>query len=479
MNADGKSAAKPRLDNARLAMYGAVSGPLAVVGLPLTVYIPAVYGEMGVDLALMGLVMMFARFSDVLTDPIIGLLSDRTRSRFGRRKPWLALGVPTMMLSTYVLFSPPDGAGAWHFAFCIVAIYFAFTILQIPYLAWGAELSGSYNERSRITAFREQFALGGFLLAVSIPMIFSFFGQDDLRPAMSVSGLLICLALPVVTGLAIVRVPEPPVARARTQTLGPRDYRRGLRLMFRNGPFVRVVIGFTGTVIGGAMDGVLSYFFAKHVLGAESSYSLALFLMMIAGVACVPLWRRLSVRIGKHMALVTAILWYGAWALLMPLLYFIPEYAAPGFIFLQVMKGMTAGAFGMLTASMAADVVDIDTARSGEQRTGLYFSVWGLLQKATIAIAGAVALFAVDLFGFDATADPALAGTEGGNAFGALMALAAFYSVVPSVVKLSTLPFLWTYPLTEERQARIRRRLEAKAARLEATRSSGYATRGA
>ncbi len=65
------------------------------------------------------------------------------------------------------------------------------------------------------------------------------------------------------------------------------------------------------------------------------------------------------------------------------------------------------------------------------------------------------------------------------DAFGALMALAAFYSVVPSVVKLSTLPFLWTYPLTEERQARIRRRLEAKAARLEATRSSGYATRGA
>ena len=466
MKAAAQGASEPRLDTLRLTLYGSVSAPLAVVGLPLTVYIPAVYGEMGVDLALMGAVLMLARFSDVVTDPIIGLLSDRTRSRFGRRKPWLVLGVPTMMVSTYLLFAPPDGAGAWYFTLCTVAIYLAFTVIQIPYEAWGAELSGNYNERSRITAFREQFSLGGFLFAVSIPMIFSFFGQDDLRPAMSLAGLLICLALPVVLGSAVASVPEPPVPHVRARPLGAREYRQGLRLMLRNGPFVRVVIGYTGSVVGFAMDGGLSYFFAKHVLGAESSYSLALFLMIIAGVACVPLWRRLSVRIGKHMALVTAILWYGAWAMLMPLLYFIPEYAAAGFVFLQVMKGMTAGAFGMLTTSMAADVVDIDTARSGEQRTGLYFAVWGLVRKATTALATSLGLFAVAIFDFDATADPTLAGQQGGNTFGALMALALFYSVVPSLVKLTTLPFLWTYPLTEERQARIRRRLEAKAERL-------------
>lgn len=473
MTPNGESVGTGKLGNVRLTLYGAVSAPLSVVGLPLTVYIPAVYGEMGVDLALMGVVLMLARFSDVATDPVIGLLSDRTRSRFGRRKPWLVLGVPTMMVSTYLLFAPPDGAGAWYFTLCTVAIYLAFTILQIPYEAWGAELSGNYHERSRITAFREQFSLGGFLFAVSIPMIFSFFGQNDLRPAMSLSGLLICLSLPVVLGLAVGLVPEPPAPHVRTRALGAKEYRRGLRLMLRNGPFVRVVIGYTGTVIGHAMDGGLSYFFAKHVLGAESSYSFALFLMIVAGVACVPLWRLLSVRIGKHMALVTAILWYGAWALLMPLLYFIPEYAAEGFIFLQVMKGMTSGAFGMLTTSMAADVVDIDTARSGEQRTGLYFAVWGLLRKATTAIAASVGLFAVALFGFDATVDPGLAGTERGNTFGALMALTVFYSVVPSLVKLSTLPFLWTYPLTEERQARIRRRLEAKAQRLARQQTGG------
>ena len=460
-----------RLNRARLCLYAAVSSPLTVIGLPLAVYIPPLYGELGLDLGLMGLVLMVARFSDVITDPIIGFLSDKTRSRFGRRKPWLVLGVPIMMVSTYLLFVPPEAPGMWHFTLCTVAIFLAATILEIPYSAWGAELSGNYNERSRITAFREQFSLAGYLLAVSIPMILSFFGQDELRGALAISGGVICLLLPVVVLAAVFGVPEPPAPRVRVGAMDATQYREGLRLMLRNGPFVRIVIGYTGSVVGASMDSALSLFFCKHVLGAESSYAFALFLMILAGVACVPVWRRLSERIGKHMALIAAILWYAGWAFAMPLLYFVPEWSAAGFIFLQVMKGMSVGAFASLTTSMAADVVDIDTARSGEQRTGLYFAVWGVVKKATSALALGIALGAVDLFGFDATADPALGGEAGGNTVGALLALALLYSVVPSCFKLCTLPFLWTYPLTETRQARIRRRLAAKAARLAAARA--------
>ena len=471
----GGAAAGGRLGRARLSLYAAVSSPLTVIGLPLAVYIPPLYGELGLDLGLMGLVLMLARFSDVITDPIIGHLSDRTRGRFGRRKPWLVLGAPIMMVSTYLLFVPPEAPGMWHFTLCTVAIFLAATILEIPYSAWGAELSGNYNERSRITAFREQFALAGYLLAVSIPMVLSFFGHDALRGALAISGGVICLVLPIAVLAAVWGVPEPPTPQARVGALGATQYRQGLKLMWRNGPFVRVVIGYTGSVVGASMDSALSLFFCKHVLGAESVYAFALFMMILAGVACVPLWRWLSERLGKHMALIAAILWYAGWAFLMPLLYFVPEWGAPGFIFLQTMKGMSVGAFASLTTSMAADVVDIDTARSGEQRTGLYFAVWGVVKKATAALALGLALGAVDLFGFDATADPALGGQAGGNTVGALMALALLYSVVPSCLKLCTLPFLWTYPLTEARQARIRRRLAAKAAR----RSGGVASTAA
>tara|TARA_A100001011_G_scaffold210061_1_gene218326 strand:- start:2463 stop:2819 length:357 start_codon:yes stop_codon:yes gene_type:complete len=116
---------------------------------------------------------------------------------------------------------------------------------------------------------------------------------------------------------------------------------------------------------------------------------------------------------------------------------------------------------------MAADVIDIDTIRSGEERSGLYFSAWGIVQKGAAAIALFVALTAIDLFGFDPTADPSLRGTVNGNSIIAIIGLTIMYSVIPSLFKISTLPFIWNYPLTEERQIRIRGYLERKIKRVE------------
>jgi Na+/melibiose symporter-like transporter len=118
---------------------------------------------------------------------------------------------------------------------------------------------------------------------------------------------------------------------------------------------------------------------------------------------------------------------------------------------------------------MAADVIDIDTIRSGEERSGLFFSAWGIVQKGAAAIALFIALTAVDLFGFDATADPSLRGAVDGNSNNAIIGLAIMYSIVPSLFKISTLPFIWNYPLTEERQKKIRGFLDRKIKRLENT----------
>ena len=96
-----------RLSRWQLAAYGQLVMPLAVIGLPVAVYLPPFYsGTLGLDLAAVGFILMLARISDVFTDPLIGRLSDRTRSRFGRRRPWVLAGVPVMMLSAYMLFLP-------------------------------------------------------------------------------------------------------------------------------------------------------------------------------------------------------------------------------------------------------------------------------------------------------------------------------------------------------------------------------------
>ncbi len=120
---------------------------------------------------------------------------------------------------------------------------------------------------------------------------------------------------------------------------------------------------------------------------------------------------------------------------------------------------------------MAADAVDIDSARTGEQRAGLYFSVWGLLKKGANALGGAIGLAAVAFFGFQALADPALAGTPDGNSESALIMLAVLYSIVPAGFKFIALPFIWNYPLTEKRQIRIRERLDRRGVAVQAQRT--------
>lgn len=114
---------------------------------------------------------MLARFTDVFTDPLMGEISDRGRTRIGRRKPYILLGAPCLMVSAWSLFVPPDGAGMLYLLFWLTAFFVSATMIQIPFRAWGAELSADYHTRSRVTAVREFFVLGGLLLAAAVPMV--------------------------------------------------------------------------------------------------------------------------------------------------------------------------------------------------------------------------------------------------------------------------------------------------------------------
>ena len=158
------------LKRSTILLHGSIGMPLAIIGYPLVVYLPPFYAqEVGLNMALMALVLVIARLSDVVTDPLIGTLSDRWRTRFGRRKPWLVMGVPLMLAGTVMIFMPPDGAGIGHLLLWTVLMYLGWTMVTLPYGAWGAELSNQYHQRSRVVASREGFVLIGLFLAALAP----------------------------------------------------------------------------------------------------------------------------------------------------------------------------------------------------------------------------------------------------------------------------------------------------------------------
>ena len=160
------------LKRSTVLVHGSVGMPLAIIGYPLAVYLPPFYAqEMGLNMALMALVLVFARLTDVVTDPLMGIISDRWQTRFGRRKPWLVLGTPIMLGSTVMIFMPPEGADIMHLLIWTVLMYVGWTMVTLPYGAWGAELSPLYHQRSRVTASREGFVLIGLFVAALAPAI--------------------------------------------------------------------------------------------------------------------------------------------------------------------------------------------------------------------------------------------------------------------------------------------------------------------
>ena len=157
-----------RLSHSRLVAYSLPSLVTSVTALPLALFIPAFYADdLGVPLAAVGAAIALSRLLDVITDPLIGAWSDRLRLPIGRRKPWMVLGLPLFLVSVWKIFVPDGPVSMGYLLLWSALLYLGFTMIDLPHKAWGAELSSDYDERSRITSWREGFSTGGQVLLLA------------------------------------------------------------------------------------------------------------------------------------------------------------------------------------------------------------------------------------------------------------------------------------------------------------------------
>lgn len=427
----------------QLFAYGLPGLPLAAVMLPLYVYLPAYYAEdLGLGFATVGATLLAARLSDIITDPLVGALSDRLRIRRWRRRLWLLGGVPLVLLSTEMLFRPAGAPSAGYLLLWTMAIYLGATVIQLPYSAWGAELSPDYHERSRIAGAREGFLVAGTLAAAGLPGLLGA-GRGE---SLAVIAWTLWCVLPPCVLLAVATVPEGvPLRRGR---LG---WRRGWQVIRGNAPFRRLIAAYFLNSVANGLPATLFLLFVAHVLGKPEWSGLLLFVYFACGVASIPLWLRLSRRYGKHRVWMVAMLGATAVFAIVPLLG-----AGDHWWFLGVcaLTGLALGADLTLPSSMQADVVDLDTLRSGRERTGLYFAAWGMATKLALALAVGVAFPLLEWAGFDPAAGP--------PSEPALLTLAVLYSLVPGAFKLGAVALFHGYPITAARQQRIRRLIHAR-----------------
>jgi glycoside/pentoside/hexuronide:cation symporter, GPH family len=434
----------------RMLAYGAAEFPLAMAAIPMAIFIPALYTrDLGLSLGVVGTILIIARWSDVLTDPFIGFLSDRTRTRFGRRRPWILLGAPLLLASIVMLFTPPADVTPLYFGFWTVSLWLGWTLVGIPYYAWGAELSPDYHDRTRIATARTLCGVAGTLTTIAAPLLAAhWFGYGH---ALDESLTIIAAAAVVVAVFAfavlLTRVPEPPPIEVRRVAV-----MEGFRLMWRNGPFKRLMIAFVLGGIGPAMAAPLYIFYVNHVIQHDLAGSVILLVFYTGNFIGVALWAALARRVGKRRAWMTGMslmLVAQPWYLVLGAGDLVPMMAV------LFVCGLSAGSFVALPSAMKADVIDIDRLESGEDRTGLFFSSWSLAQKAIVAWATGFALLILEFADFQAV---------GENGPAQIWALRIAFAGIPILCYAAAVWVIRPYPISEERHAQVLRQLAARSA---------------
>ncbi len=432
-----------------LAAYGAIGLPLAALGLPLVVFLPPYYAQMpALNTGIVGLIIVIARLFDVISDPLIGTVSDRIHTRFGRRLPWIVAGIPLLMLAAWFLFVPGSNPGWSYLLTWTLLAYLGWTLIYLPYTTLGAELSTDYDERSRITAWREGFFVLGTLVAIILPIVVRRASSTD-GAGLEALAVFLVIALPIGGTILAVCISERGLVSRQHV-----DWRQGIRLLAANRPFRRLLVSY---LLNGAANGLpaaLFMFFVTSVLGV-SRLSAGIFLVIyfLSGVAGLPVWLWLGRGWSKHRLWCTAML-FTSTIFIFTLTFSANTVSLFGYGLVCILGGSTLGIDQAMAASIQADVIDEDTAAGGDNRAGLYFGLWGMATKLAFALSLGVAYPLLWLAGFNAGATH--------NAPAALWTLSLTYGFLPVLIKLGVIRLMWHFPLDRSRHAALRRSIDAQ-----------------
>jgi GPH family glycoside/pentoside/hexuronide:cation symporter len=411
-----------------LAAFAGPSLPLAALGLPIVVYLPEYYANtLGLPLAAVGAAFM-------------GGVMDRTRTRWGRFRPWLAIGAPLLIVASYMLFMAERGVGVGYLWLSLIIVYAGLSICVLAHTAWGAVLSADYNQRSRIYTWWQAGNVVGMILVLVLPALLEGVAGGDHASGVRSMGWFIIILLPLTIGGALLAVPEPvaPVERHRA---GLREY-AGL---LKRATVQRILIADLLLGLAPGITGALFFFYFERVKDFEKGEAGILLLIYFASaLVCAPIWTALARRIGKHKVLSVAGVVY---AVVQTLIVIMPAgnfaLAVPGLI----LAGLPYSAAPFLLRSMLADVGDEEKLATGADRTGLLYAVLAGTAKVGYALAVGITFLALDVLGFNAQG--------GGDPQAGMAGLQALFVIAPAVLGLLAAWVCFGYPLDANRHAEI------------------------
>lgn len=435
-----------------IAAFAAPAAPLLALSLPTIIFIPPYFAShLGIPLFWVSAIFLGVRILDIVIDPTLGNIQDRTVHPWGRRRFWLTVACPPLMMLIWILF-----IGLWPgvpiaiAALTVFLLYTAYAAMMIAHLGWAGELMPTYHGRTHVLGAVQLASAIGQVLMLVIAGIAAFAFGDDRDgangAAVMAMGWTMVFLLPVTTAIAVVFVPEEKRPPQQHLTL-----MQTIKTLIASRSAQRVLLPDFLLGISQGVSGGLFLWYFQFVLGFTNTAQALLAIYFVAALAGVPIWWFAARRWGKHRALAGAFIYT---AVTTAILFVLPAgnimLAAP-FMFVA---GLSNGGGVLLTRTMMADVVDEDELNTGARRSGLFFGLLLTTSKAGAAL-GPITYAILGFAGFQAA-------NGANNTPEALMTLSALFIFVPIILCVLAALTLRNYPIDEKRQADLQAAIEAR-----------------
>jgi GPH family glycoside/pentoside/hexuronide:cation symporter len=463
-NAASPPRQKPKLTLATKLAYGAGDmGAGLTSNLLAFSYLIFLTNVAGLEPLMAGTILLINKIWDAVNDPLVGMLSDRTRSRWGRRYPWIFLtGIP-FGIAFFLNWIVPGVASAtakfWYYVFISTAFQVFFTTTNLPYTTLTAEMTQDYDERTELTSFRLSFSLTGAVLVLAMGLGVSSVIQDDALQYAVLGGLGGLVAIASIYWCVFgtfghsKRQAEYVGRPLNEQADGNEPpFLEQLKIVFSNRPFLFVVGIYLFSWLALQITATIIPFYVTFYMGADN-YFLAALLVQGTAIIMMFICSLISKRVGKKGLY---FLGSGLWILVQLALFFLK----PGEI--GLMYGLCIiASFGVATAyivpwSILPDVIELDELNTGSRREGAFYAFMTLLQKFGLAAGIFLVSLALQASGFakDATQQPE----------SALWAIRFFMGPVPLTLLICGMVLAFFYPITKEVHAEILLKLAEKKA---------------
>jgi GPH family glycoside/pentoside/hexuronide:cation symporter len=438
--------------------YGLADLGFALITSAIQFFLLFYYTDVaGINPALAGLALMVGKLTwDAANDPLFGYWSDRTRSRFGRRRIYMLIGAVPLGIAAWIMFSLPKGlTGVSAFLAVLLSFWLVdtfHTMSTVPYYSLTPELTRDYNERASLTSIRMVFSVLGYILGAALTTVLAGIFQGaglNLQQAWSATGAVFGVVAMTTTLITTFSVKEQPELAGEPSKLPPI---KAVFTSFKNRPFIILMLAFILSSFSfTVLTALVPYFITYQLnMGSQVPFVLLVMLLMI-GIFLIPA-KIVSDKINKGPSYALGLF---IASLTVMTSFFFPHAPTPLIYVVAAVAGIGFSAQWVFPWSMLPDVVEYDEKMTGERREGIYYGLWAFLTKFTSALGVAVSGWALGLFGYVPNVEQTVH---------ALFGIRLFFGIVPAIVILISLPFLIWYPITRKNHAELVRELAARKA---------------